>query len=265
MKKDVMRILFLGAAPLFSFSVARAQVSAPPQLTSVIAQIVDGGAWATTIALTNTSANPTDVYLSFYQETGGGKTESWGLNFVEMTSAEAAALVLPAGSTLFLHTLGTDAATTVGYGQVSEPFHSGPPVVFAYAIFTQRIPGRPDQQGTGEATPAAVRVLVPFDNTNGAVTSVAITNDSGYDTSISVGIRTPVSTTQPAAITLPSGGHTSFTFPAQFPNTANQSGTAEFYSSLTSFSILALRFSSGAFTTAPVCSLTGPPVIIPGP
>jgi hypothetical protein len=262
MKKDVTRLLFFGVALLFAFSSARAQVSAPQELTSVIAQIVDGGAWATTIALTNTSANPTDVYLSFYQETGGGNTQSWGLNFVEMTSAQAGSLVLPAGSTLFLHTLGTAAATTVGYGEVSEPVGSGTPVVAAYAIFTQRIPGRPDQDGTAEATPPAVRILAPFDNTNGAVTSMAITNDSGYNTSVSVGIRTPASTVQPAAITLPPGGHMSFTLPTQFPETADQTGLAEFYSSLTSFSILALRFNSGAFTTAPVYSVTGPPIMI---
>ena len=265
MKKGVRRILFSSVVPLFAFPLASGQVSGPPTLTSYIAQIVDGGAWATTIALTNTSSNPTEVYLSFYQETGGGKTQSWGLNFVEMTFPPTAPLVLPAGSTVFLHTLGIADATTVGYGEVSEPFHPGSPVVTAYAIFTQRLPGRQDQEGPAEAAPAAVRILVPFDNTNGGVTSIAIANDSGYDTSISVGIRTPMSTIQPAAITLPSGGHTSFAFPTQFPDTADTSGTAEFYSSLTSFSILALRFSSGAFTTAPVYPVTGPPVIIPVP
>lgn len=254
-------MLLFGAAFLLRFSVAKAQTSAPEQVTSVVAQIVDGGAWATTIALTNTSANATEVYPSFYQETGGGNTQPWSLSFVEMTSAQAGSLVLPAGSTLFLHTLGTAASTTIGWGQVSE-LGSGPPVVAAYAIFTQRILGRPDQAGTAEAMPAAVRILAPFDNTNGAVTSVAITNDSGYNTSVSVGIRTPVSTTQAAAIALPPGGHTSFAFPTQFPETADQSGLAEFYSTLTSFSILALRFSSGAFTTAPVYSVSGPPIII---
>jgi hypothetical protein len=57
---------FFAAAFLFAFSCAQAQT------TLIIPQIVDGGAWLTTIALTNTSASQTVASLSFFQETGGG-------------------------------------------------------------------------------------------------------------------------------------------------------------------------------------------------
>jgi trimeric autotransporter adhesin len=167
------------------------------------------------------------------------------------------------GKHLFLHTLGTATATTVGWGLLSRPALS--PVIGAYTVFTQRIPGRLDEEGTAEAPPAPGRFLVPFDNTKGAVTSIAIANVSNANISISVGIRTPVSTTQGAAITLPPLGHASFALPAQFPSTAGQTGLAEFYGSSDGFSMISLRFSPGSFTASPVYSATGPPIIVSAP
>jgi hypothetical protein len=244
---------FFAATLLFAFSSAQAET------TLIIPQIADGGAWLTTIVLTNTSASQTVVSLSFFQEIGGGNTSSWSLDFMEMTSAQAQSLVLAGGSSLFLHTLGTAANTAVGWAQLSETDASAP--VVAYAIFTQRVPGRTDQDGTAPAAAAVSRILVPFNNTNGAVTSMAIANTMSASENISVGVRTASSTTQPSPITLPANGHTSFAFPTQFTATAGQSGLAEFYSSSGSFSILALTFQSGAFTTAPVYSVSGPPII----
>jgi hypothetical protein len=252
MKRTTTSRCFFLAAFLFAFSLAHAQTAL------IIPQIVDGGAWLTTIALTNTSASQAVVSLNFFQETGGGNTSSWPLNFVEMTSAQTQDIALPGGSSVFLHTLGTAAATTIGWAQLSETSAS----VVAYAIFTQRVPGRSDQDGTAPAAAAISRILVPFDNTNGAVTSMAIANTTQSSESISVGIRSASTTTQATAITLPADGHESFTFPTQFPTTAGQSGLAEFYAASGSFSILALKFNSGAFTTAPVYSATGPPIII---
>ena len=254
MKRIITSRCFLPVIFLFAFSVAQAQ-------TSLIPQIVDGGPWLTTIALTNTSANPVAVGLTFFQENGGstpGATLPWNLAFVEMASAQS--LVLQPGTTLFLHTLGTALAPSIGWGQLSEL--DGAKAVVAYAIFTQSVVGRSDQDGTAPAAPPVSRILVPFNNTNGAVTSLAIANPTSSNISISVGIRTPFATTQVASLSLPPQGHMSFDLPTQFTGTAHQTGLVEFYSASGTFSILALEFNSGAFTTAPVYSVTGPPLII---
>jgi hypothetical protein len=230
-----------------------------PTIALNIPQIVDGGPWFTTISVTNTSSTQETVSLVFFQESGGGATLPWNLNFVEMTSTQVQSLVLPGGTTLFLHTPGTAQNATIGWGQLFEADGAG--AVVAYAIFTQRVPGRTDQEGTAPAAPAASRILVPFDNTNGAATSMAIANTTASSESINVGIRTSSGTSQPSPITLPAQGHTSFSFSTQFPATAGQSGLAEFYSPSGSFSILALKFNSGAFTTAPVYAESGLPII----
>jgi len=246
-RKTTSRCFFL-AAFLFAFSLAQAQT------TLIIPQIVDGGAWQTTIAITNTSATQTGVSLTFFQNTSGGATSNWNLAFVEAVQPQE--LALPGGSTLFLHTLDTAAIPTVGWGQVSDV--SG--AVVAYAIFTQRA-GAALGVGTAPATAAVSRILVPFDN-NGPVTSMAIANPTSSSVTINVGIRTALATTQPSAITLPAQGHISFDFPTKFGAAVTaQSGLAEFYSPSGSFAILALRFQSGALTTSPVYGVTGPPII----
>jgi len=249
LEKTTARLCFLAAVSSFVCSLAHSQ-------TSIIPQIVDGGAWLTTIAVTNTGSSQEIVSLTFFQETGGGNTSSWNLAFQE---GSAAGLVLQPASTIFLHTFGTAATTTIGWGQLQELDAAG--AVAAYAIFTQRVPGRSDQDGTAPAAAAVSRILVPFDNVNGAVTSMAVANATASSETINVGIRIGSSTSQPSALMLPANGHASFTFPTQFTATAGQSGLAEFYAPSGSFSILALKFNSGAFTTAPVYSVTGPPII----
>jgi len=234
---------------LFALSLGRAQ-------NLVIPQIADGGGWQTTLVLTNTSASATTASVSFFQETSGGATQPWNLSFLEVASTQN--LPLPAGATLFLHTPATAANTAVGWAQVQ-----GNAAVAAYAIFTQRVPGRTDQDGTSIAAAPAARFLVPFDNTKGFVTSIAVANTTTSAESISVGIQPDVGLiSHPAAIALPSQGHKAVTVPQQFSSTAGQSGLLEFYSATGAFSVLALRFNpTGSFTTAPVYGETGSPII----
>jgi hypothetical protein len=246
-KKNTIRACFLSGILLLAVSLAPAQ-------TLNIPQIVDGGVWQTTIALTNTTANPTTVGLSFFQETSGGSTSNWALAFME--NVQTPAILLAPGNTLFLHTLGTAASTTIGWGQVREVDNAA--AVVAYAIFTERGTGL--QSGTAPATAAVSRVLVPFDNT-GPVTSMAIVNSTLSNETINVGIRVANAPDVQTTIALPADGHMAFALATQFPTTGRQSGLVEFYAPSGSFSILAFRGQSTSFTTAPVYDVSGPPVI----
>ena len=156
-------------------------------------------------------------------------------------------------------------ATSVGWGEVIA---SGPGVagVVAYAIFTQRIPARQDQDGTAAAAAGSARFLVPFDNSGGFITAVAVANPSSTG-SINVNIQLDSGAISHGSLTLPDQGHAAFVLPDQFPETAGQRGLAEFYVTgavrgTPSLSMLALRFNaSGAFTTAPVYGQSGTPII----
>ncbi len=234
---------------LIAVSFAQAQ-------TQIMPQIADGASWQTTLVLTNTTASATSATVSFFQEIGGGATQSWTPPFIEVNSTQN--LALSAGGTLFLHTPGTAAALTIGWGQLQPN-----PAVVAYAIYTLRVPTRQDQNVTSTAAPGATRYLVPFDNTKGFLTSIAIANPTNAAESISVGIQTSSGASSlPSPIPLPALGHTAFVLPTKFAATSGQSGLMEFSSASGSFSVLALRTNpTGAFATAPVYPETGPPII----
>ena len=171
--------------------------------TQIIPQVADGGAWQTTLVLTNTGATSATASLTFFQSNGNGDgtTQSWNLPFQETSSAQT--LSLPAASTTFLHTLGTAANLTEGWGQLQAGAN-----VVAYAIFTQTVLGRQNQDGTAPAAAAASRILVPFNNTSGFATSIAIANSSTVSESIAVAVQ-PASgaAAQLSSISLPAGGY----------------------------------------------------------
>src|ERR1700722_8460158 len=129
-------IHLLMAFPL-ALSVGHAQ-------TQIIPQIADGGAWQTTLVLTNTGTSAANVGLTFFQSGANNTTQSWALTFQETSSPQS--LSLPAASTTFLHTLGTAPNLTEGWAQLQANSS-----VVAYAIFTQVVTGRQNQDGTAPA------------------------------------------------------------------------------------------------------------------
>lgn len=224
--------------------------------TLVIPQIADGNGWQTELVLTNTGATATTVSLSFFQSTANGVTQSWTPAFLETSVLQN--IPVPAASTVFLHTPGTAASLSEGWAQLQTG-----PAVSAYAIFTETVPGRQNQDGTALAAPSVSRMLVPFENTNGFVTSIAIVNTTGAPESVAVAMQ-PGSgaAAQLSPITLPANGYVAFTVPQQFSSTASRNGLLEFYAATGSFSLIALRFNpTGAFTASPVFAETGSPVI----
>ena len=224
--------------------------------TLIIPQVADGGGWQTTLVLTNTSANSAAVTLSFFEDTTSGNTTAWNPVFKEVSSTQN--LTIAGASTLFLHTLGTAATTAQGWAQMQ-----GSATVVASAIFTKRVSGLPDQEGTATAAAASLGVLVPFDNTGGLSTAVGLANPTSASETVSIGIRTVSGTiSQLPAVTIPAQGHMAYMMPTEFPATAGQSGLAEFYASTGSLSILTLRANStGAFTATPVYGESGGPLL----
>lgn len=229
-----------------------------------IPQIADGGSWQTTLVITNTGSAPAPISFHFYQEIAGGTggTQAWSLGFMEPVPSS-----VPAASTILLHTFGTSALITTGWGEVTAG-----PGIQAYGIFTQRIAGRQDQDGTGLALPAASRFLVPFDQTAGSVVGLAFANTSNSNITVNMAVRTTNGTVTQAAITVPPLGHYNFAFNSLIPSlnalkpiidaVTGQSGLLEIYTSSASLAVLTLRFNfTAAFTAAPVYPESGPPVI----
>jgi hypothetical protein len=100
-------------------------------------------------------------------------------------------------------------------------------------------------------------VYLPFDNTLGAVTTLAITNPSSSDNN-DLQLRFWDSSGREITtrdITLSAGTTTAFSIPDQFPELVGRSGQLRIQGSSGSLATLALRFNgSGAFSTAPVAT-----------
>jgi hypothetical protein len=222
----------------------------------VIPQVADGGGWKSTVVLVNTTATETTALLTFFKDTTAGATESWAPPFLEGSSTS---INIPAGSAVFLHTSGSAAAVSQGWGQLVAG--SG---VVAYVIYTFTTGGRA-QDATAPAVSASTRILVPFDNTNQLVTALAVVNPNAGSLSISVNFNTSSGVSTAALPTIPAQGQMAFLMPSQFSGTTGKSGLAEFYATSGSFAIIALRANpTGGFTSAPVFPENGAPIISTG-
>jgi hypothetical protein len=226
---------------------------ANPPVTLVIPQVVDGGGWQTTLVLTNTTASAATASLIFYQETavGDGSTQPWTPTFLEGNSTQN--LSLAAGGTIFLHTPGTSSTLAEGWGQATVP--DG---VQIYAVFQTAGGG----QGTAPATPIGNNILVPYDNTNGNVTAIALANPTAASETVTVSFRKAGGVPSPSSITLPANGHMAFLLGTQFAGTAGGDGLAEFYVANGAVSLIGLQSNpANFFTTAQAYPLSGPVVI----
>lgn len=223
----------------------------------VIAQVADGGSWSTTLVLTNTSRSTLPASLTFRSSIPGGQgaTVSWNPPLRE--DFPTSNFNIPGGSTIFLQTTGTAQEVSQGFAELTADES-----IEAYAIFTQRVQGKM-QDGTATAVTPTGRLLVPFDNTTGLVTAMAIVNPGESAASISVNLRTASGTiSKSAAIDLPARGHIAVVMPTLFPEIAGTRGLAEFYAPSGTIAFLALRFSDrGAFASAPAYFESGAPIL----
>jgi hypothetical protein len=238
---------FLMWVPLFGQS---AQVLTLPH-------VLDGGGWQSTIVITNTNVTAASVTLIFHQDVGT-TTQPWNPPFQEVSSTSG--MIMVPGSVIYLHTNGTAAALTEGWAEMDAD--AG---VSAYIVFTNKLPagGVQYDEGTAPAVAASNRILVPYDDSNGFVTGIAIVNPTTSDQAISVGFRTTDGLVAVSALpTLPALAHTAFVLSQTFPTIAGHRGLAEFYSATGNISMIGLRFNpTQSFTAAPVQFESGPPII----
>jgi hypothetical protein len=224
--------------------------------TQIFPQLTDGGDWRMAIILENTTASATTASLTFYQDTANGATVAWNPPFIEVSNTQN--MAIPAGGTLYMHTPGTAATLSQGWGQLTGTGVTG------FAIYTyESYSGRPDQDGTSLATTASSRILVPFDCTTGFATGFAIVNPTAAAEVISVNIETDSGqVTQTSLPSLPANGQIAVVTSTEFPATVGHRGMAEFYVSSGSISVAAFRFNPTlALTSLPVLPQTGPPII----
>lgn len=217
-------------------------------------QIADGGDFKTAITLVNQDFLTAYVTLKFHKSTAGNNTTDWNLKF-DNGATSSSTILIPPCSTVTLRTTGESPVVEQGWGEIFSTGYW----VSGFAVFEQRIAGRPDQEAAVPINYAAPRrVLLPFDNTSIFTTSVALANLSEtapMDINLifrdSAGQRITTKN-----LVIPTLGHKAFNLVAEYPDLQGLSGAVEFSALTGEPSALGLRFTNtGAYTTFKAAAL----------
>lgn len=247
----MIRKTLLAMFLLCSFSAAGADAGLRMNAGSIydtIPHIVNGGTWKTTIVLTNMDKVPHRYTLILHKDDG----KPLSLEFAGRGSASRFEGELPIGGTATFETTGRGDLVE-GWAEVETPIGSNYQVGAMAIVGTTGIPGRPDFEATVPAWHTIeYEGVLPFDNSRGYVTGVALLNAGTYGT-----VTMPVTIYDESGrvlrtdtITLKAGCKTTFVIPDQWKETAGRRGSVHFQGSLSRWSVIGLRFHpGGAFTT----------------
>ncbi|MFN7938287.1 MAG: hypothetical protein U0R19_33470 [Bryobacteraceae bacterium] len=201
-----------------TLSVVLNVATAPPPGRQVLSQIADGAGWKTTITLVNLDTVPATFTLSFFGSDGTIlRLPIEG----ETGRLEAITRVIPVGGSRTIITAGTDTALSQGWAELSSSQQ-----VSGLGVFRQRVTGRPDQEAGVSVTTSTSRFVLPFDNTQGFVSSMALVNtNASLSRAVNATPREEAGNTLLGdSVNLPSRGHTAFEMAQRFPSMADGAG-----------------------------------------
>jgi hypothetical protein len=215
------------ASQAFSLTVAAAGVLSR---AGVISQFVAGGGWDTTVWLVNRSAAPVPTRLVFHGDDGAPLSLSLTVTQPGVSQQVAAATldqVIASNTTLVVAT-GASASTVQGWADVLSSGALSGFAVFRYAGASEAAVPLQSQIGAS--------ISLPFDNTGGYSTGIAIVNLSSWQANITATVWDENGTqlvVQPVALTKTDSagnGHDSFMLPDRLAVTAGKRGIVQFQS-----------------------------------
>ncbi len=242
-------LLGLRFSPTGAFTSFEAQSFQTRQLgRRSLPQIADGGEFRTSITLANNDATVANVRLKFWQDDGaGGATKPWTVAFTNGANPDN--ITIPPGTSITLETNGASPTVVAGWAEVvTDQWITG------FAVFRQTVPGRVAQEAAVPLiTGTSLRYYLPFDNTSGFTTSVALANlNAANEAQVNFTFRDGQGQRifQAALPTLPASGHRAFRIIDLWPDLDGKRGTLEVSSLSGEVTLMGLRFlSSGAFTS----------------
>ncbi len=226
----------------------------------VFPHLATGGGWETTLVLVNLSNTAVTFSQAFYDTSGQPLTVTFESipDGQQMTTSSAQGTLNP-GASFHIKLLDQGAGLKTGWSVIS--YDSTNARLGGYAIFKQSVAGSPDFEALVPLSAYDDYVFImPYDNTNGFVTSMALVNPgANLDSQVYVTLLdTEGNTVSTDTIPLAKGQQTAFTIPERFPDTQGKVGSILFESSTTRLSALGFRFNpQHAFSTIPVLNWSG--------
>jgi hypothetical protein len=222
--------------------------------SSSISQIASGAGWKTTMTIVNLSPGPNSISVNFRGDAGSplilpvvvtqqGSTQSATTSSVNGTLGPGATLLIESEAPVSSNIL-------VGWAEVLS---SAP--VSGFSIFRLRGQDGRDSEGTASlGSGTSSDMVLPYDNTAGFATGVALVNLTTDPVIVNAVIRDDSGTQIGLqAVALSGKAHTSFFLSDRFSITSGRRGTIEFQNtSGGAVTGIGLRFNpSGSFTSVP--------------
>jgi hypothetical protein len=214
-----------------------------------VPQIADGGGWKTSMALFNRSNRTIQGTLTFH----GGRGEMVAFPIGAFQPVSVMTLTLGPNETRNIETEGTASTTTVGWALIDADDD-----IAGFAVFRQRVVGRPDFEATVPVVLGGSQMISAFDQTGGFTTGLALVSLNSGQVTLTLTFRDEIGNLMlERTVVLDTRHHTSFSFADRYPELAGKKGSLVIVgrsSAIQSgvFAPLGLRFNpTGSFTTVP--------------
>jgi hypothetical protein len=131
-----------------------------------IPQIVDGGGWKTRFVITNTDQVPVTFNFQFWGQDGSALP----FPVLNGTAGTLSGTLTPGGS-FFAESPGTSSTLRQGWAEIASSGKIGVRAIYQFSVGGSR-----DSLGTEVAAASTTSVSMPFDNTLGNATAIAVAN-----------------------------------------------------------------------------------------
>lgn len=226
------------ATQTFSLNVGSAQ-----SFTSAlrIPQIVDGAGWKVRLAIINTDQVPVTFTFQFWGQDGSP------LPFPILNGTPGVLTgTLSPGASFFAQSPGTSTTLQQGWAEIASSGQIGVTTIYQFNDGGPR-----DSFGTEVATRSGNIILMPFDNTEGNVTAVAIANtNSTQALTVSILFATEGGAQSTIPLVLQPRTQQTFVAPTLNPAVAGVRGSIKFTAPTADIAVVGLEFNAtGQFTS----------------
>ena len=219
--------------------------------TYTATHLVDGTGWSSEVTLMNLDSTQQCFSLNFF----GNNGSPLSMPLVDYGTQSSVRLCLQALGSVTLKTAGTSSPLVEGWARLACDstllFCVYSSHIAGSVIFRRSIPGQPDFEAVVPFDDnSSSHLALPFDNTNGFLTGLALTNPTNSQAVVTFIFHAEDGTQIfVVAFSLSAGQHMSFVVPWEYPQVASRRGVLEI-TSTAGIGVLALRVNpTGAITT----------------
>jgi len=205
-----------------------------------VPQVVDGAGWNVRFAIINTDQVPVTFTFRFWGQNGSP------LPFPILNGTPGVLTgTLSPGASFFAQSPGTSSTLQQGWAEIASSGQIGVTTIYQFNDGSPR-----DSVGTEIATLSGDSILMPFDNTQGNVTAVAIANTSTQALTVSMLFQADSGAQSTSSLVLQPHTQQTFVAPTLNPAVAGLRGSIKFTAPTADIAVVGLEFTSaGQFSS----------------